>query len=211
MKVKSFTVFEEYYELITLLDEEEQKNLLLAIFKFMFEDIEPTLNSRENKVFNNLKRPLIISKNKSNSKQNKIKIKSNENQIEIKSKSKKDETTSVVTKSMSMSMSNNKFIKPKLEEIKEYCLERKNGIDAESFYNFYESKGWKVGNQPMKNWKACIITWEKRQGKKIEETPEWFDKDLKNEELTKEESEQLDDLLESALKKIESIGDSYES
>ena len=55
-----------------------------------------------------------------------------------------------------------KFIKPTIEEIQEYCNERKNNIDAEHFYNFYESKGWKVGNQPMKNWKASVITWEKK-------------------------------------------------
>ena len=59
--------------------------------------------------------------------------------------------------------SSKRFVKPTIEEIKEYCRERKNRIDAENFYNFYESKGWKVGNQPMKNWKSCIITWEKRE------------------------------------------------
>lgn len=56
----------------------------------------------------------------------------------------------------------NKFIKPTLEEVKKYCDERKNGIDAEAFIAFYESKGWKVGSSPMKNWKAAIITWEKK-------------------------------------------------
>jgi len=58
---------------------------------------------------------------------------------------------------------NNK--KPSVEEIKQYCLERNNGIDAEQFYHFYESKDWKIGKEKMKSWKSCIITWEKRKQK----------------------------------------------
>ena len=55
-----------------------------------------------------------------------------------------------------------KFKKPTIEEIKEYCEERTNNINAEQFYDFYESKGWKVGNSLMKDWKASVRTWEKR-------------------------------------------------
>ena len=55
-----------------------------------------------------------------------------------------------------------RFTPPTLEEVKNYCLERKNEIDAEQFIDFYESKGWKVGNQKMKDWKAAIRTWERR-------------------------------------------------
>ncbi len=57
---------------------------------------------------------------------------------------------------------NKKFEKPTVEEIKEYCKERNNKINANQFYDFYESKDWKVGNQKMKNWQACIRTWEVR-------------------------------------------------
>ena len=55
-----------------------------------------------------------------------------------------------------------RFVKATLEEVKEYCLSRKNNIDAQQFIDFYESKGWKVGNQSMKDWKACVRTWEQR-------------------------------------------------
>ena len=54
-----------------------------------------------------------------------------------------------------------RFIKPTIEEISAYCQERQNEVSAESFHSFYESKGWKVGNQPMKDWKAAVRTWEK--------------------------------------------------
>lgn len=53
------------------------------------------------------------------------------------------------------------FQKPTVDEISRYCIERKNKVDAERFYDFYQSKGWKVGKEPMKDWKACVRTWEK--------------------------------------------------
>ena len=57
------------------------------------------------------------------------------------------------------------FKKPTIIEIKEYCTERKNNVDSETFYHFYESKDWKIGKEKMKNWKSCIITWEKSSRK----------------------------------------------
>lgn len=59
-----------------------------------------------------------------------------------------------------------KFSKPTLEEINQYCIERKNGINAEAFYDFYESKDWYVGKNKMKDWKACVRTWERRESTK---------------------------------------------
>ena len=65
-----------------------------------------------------------------------------------------------------------RFVKPTVEEIKAYCQERGNLIDAQSFYDFYESKGWKVGNTAMKDWKACVRTWEKRKQER-QAMPAW--------------------------------------
>lgn len=54
-----------------------------------------------------------------------------------------------------------RFVKPTVEEIKAYCEERKNSVDPDSFFNYYESKGWLIGKVPMKDWKAAVRTWEK--------------------------------------------------
>ena len=64
--------------------------------------------------------------------------------------------------------SNNKgrFKKPTINDINDYCKQRNNTIDAETFFDFYESKDWKVGKNKMKNWKACVRTWEKRNNNK---------------------------------------------
>ena len=54
------------------------------------------------------------------------------------------------------------FVKPTVEEIAAYCAERKNEVDAQVFFDFYESKGWKVGAVKMRDWRASVRTWEKR-------------------------------------------------
>lgn len=51
---------------------------------------------------------------------------------------------------------------PTIEQIRVYCLERKNQVDPEAFFNFYESKGWMIGNNKMKDWRAAVRTWERR-------------------------------------------------
>jgi len=64
------------------------------------------------------------------------------------------------------SNSKGRFKKPTLDEVKNYCILRKNNIDAEAFIDFYESKNWQIGKNKMKDWKACVRTWERRETKK---------------------------------------------
>lgn len=59
-----------------------------------------------------------------------------------------------------------RFEKPTLSEIKEYCIERNNNVDAQHFYDYYESNGWKVGKNSMKDWKAAVRTWERSEYRK---------------------------------------------
>ena len=56
-------------------------------------------------------------------------------------------------------------IPPDINEVKAYCMERNNEIDAEQFYDFYETKGWMIGKSKMKDWKACVRTWERNAKK----------------------------------------------
>ena len=55
------------------------------------------------------------------------------------------------------------FRRPTIQEVSDYCKERNNGIDPQTFIDFYDSKGWKVGTTPMKDWKAAIRTWESKR------------------------------------------------
>ena len=54
-----------------------------------------------------------------------------------------------------------RFVKPTVEEVRQYCIERNNNVNAEQFFDYYESNGWKVGKNAMKDWKACVRTWER--------------------------------------------------
>lgn len=58
---------------------------------------------------------------------------------------------------------NNRFVIPAVEQIKEYCTERNNKIDADYFFNYYQSKGWMIGKNKMKDWQSAVRTWEKRE------------------------------------------------
>lgn len=65
------------------------------------------------------------------------------------------------------------WVKPEPEEIAAYCAERQNGIDPEQFYDYYEANGWRMGQNPMRSWKAAVRTWErKKAGSSGENTPE---------------------------------------
>ena len=55
-----------------------------------------------------------------------------------------------------------RFTPPTIHEVAEYCQERQNSVDPQQFVDFYASKGWRVGNQPMRDWRAAVRTWERR-------------------------------------------------
>ena len=89
------------------------------------------------------------------------------------------------------------FSKPTIEDITSYCRERNNNVDPQKFYDFYESKGWMVGKNKMKDWKACVRTWERNSPiakasdyeevlpnwmtQQEEELPEWMTPEMREE------------------------------
>ena len=76
-----------------------------------------------------------------------------------------DNTNTKVYTNTNLTDSNKKalFKKPTLDEVKNYCILRKNNIDAEAFIDFYESKNFMIGKNKMKDWKAAVRTWERRE------------------------------------------------
>jgi len=87
-----------------------------------------------------------------------------------------------------------RFIKPTIEEVESYCKERNNNVDPHRFINYYEANGWVQGKarKPIKDWKACIRTWEKTQEENL---PEWFNQEIEKKKISEEEQEELDNLL----------------
>ena len=77
-----------------------------------------------------------------------------------------------------------KSAKPTIEEIKAYCIERRNHIDPEKFFDYYEANGWMQGKgKPVRDWRACVRTWERNN----------FDSDRKNQSVPDYMTKQYDE------------------
>lgn len=75
-------------------------------------------------------------------------------------KENKKENTILISPVVNTETARAIFLPPTISEVKEYCKTRKNGISPEQFVNFYQSKGWMIGKNKMKDWKAAVRTWE---------------------------------------------------
>jgi hypothetical protein len=83
-------------------------------------------------------------------------------------KEKFTDNTNINITNTNLTDSNKKerFKKPSLNDVKNYCILRNNNIDADAFMDFYESKNFMIGKNKMKDWKAAVRTWERRETKK---------------------------------------------
>lgn len=83
-------------------------------------------------------------------------------EIEIEKEIEKE----IYSSAKSTTTKRKRFEKPTLSQITQYCLERNNNVNAEQFFDYYESNGWKVGKNSMKDWKAAVRTWERSEYRK---------------------------------------------
>lgn len=58
------------------------------------------------------------------------------------------------------------FKPPTIEEVREYCKSRKNGVNPVTWWNHYNAKNWMIGKSKMAVWKSAVITWEEDQSEK---------------------------------------------
>lgn len=94
------------------------------------------------------------------------------------------------------------FVPPTLEEIKEYCLARKNNVNWKKFYDYYTENNWKdAQGKQVNNWKLKVISWEgtstntfnkNNQVRNETKLPSWFDKDIQPIESTEEEKAEME-------------------
>lgn len=99
----------------------------------------------------------------------------NDNQVTSKRQANDKQVTTVKEyKEIKNIKNNNIFSPPTVDEVRAYCQERNNSVDAESFVSFYDSKGWMIGKNKMKDWKAAVRTWERsRKEEKKAEKPKF--------------------------------------
>ncbi len=187
MSRDSFVFYKSFFESIKELDNDTQLQVYNAICEYQFNDnemnltgiakaiftlIKPQLNANNSRYENGCKggAPKGNQNAKKQPKNNlettkkqpndNVNVNDNVNEIEIIKENGKQTQLEWDGNEPKKEKS---FCKPTVEEIKVYCSERNNGINAQYFYDFYESKGWCIGKNKMKDWRACIRTWEKNK------------------------------------------------
>jgi len=78
------------------------------------------------------------------------------------------------------------FVPPSIQEVTNYCIERKNSVNPQKFVDFYESKGWLIGKNKMKSWQAAVRTWEGRENPQEENPIKQQEKKLYEEQFYNE-------------------------
>lgn len=154
------TVALELFKKLGLIYVQEDKILRISNFDEMVGSEAGNANAQRQKRFRERQKQLKLGVTNSNDDSN---AKNNE-EIDIRDKN--------IDIDIDIEKENNKrkkFTKPTLEEVREYCLERNNNIDPERFIDYYNSNGWKVGKNSMKDWKAAIRTWE-RNNKEVKKS-----------------------------------------
>lgn len=177
-----FTFYKSYYDAISLLPEGDQAAVIMAVAAYALYEIEPDLEGVPASVFT-LIRPTLdagrrkaesgrtggkISKRKAKDKQtvskpeakDKQTVREKEKEVEIEKELEIDILKEKDIKKKSSTPS--RFTPPTVDEIRAYCAERGNDVDPDRFYDFYASKGWRVGQNPMRDWRAAVRTWERR-------------------------------------------------
>lgn len=170
-------------------------NATNTYFAEMFNESEETISRKINKLLEkgylgieyDKKGSTIIGRSLRLTKISTVTVDENINGVNLIKINNNKERNIIINNNISKEKKN----KPTIEEIKEYCLERHNNINAETFYDFYESKNWMIGKNKMKDWKAAIRTWERNNKSTTQQTrnsiiPEWFNKEIND-------SEQIED------------------
>lgn len=181
MALESFNAYHSYLEAISPLNDEERGRLFTALLLYSKTGECPHLTGNERFIFPSMKGQIDrdrqkyeakCARNRDNVKrrwesESCVPIRSYTNDTkdkeEDKEKDKEKDKDSIFLGDRKKSAK--RFTPPTVDQVREYCMERRNMVDPQRFVDFYESKGWVVGKARMKEWKAAVRTWEKEDSK----------------------------------------------
>lgn len=198
-RIKSFTFYDTYYELIDNVPTNDKRLLLEAIFDYMFKGIDPNLEGLNKAIFNNLKRPLDVSRE-----QSKRRTKKEPNKNRIKTELKPKQNTSMMSMSMSNIYNNIYFNNKELNSIFIDFLEMRKKLKAvnsdrainmliNKLNNYDDETKYKMIEQSIENsWKGLFELKKSYQPKKIiDDKPTWLNQDIQPDIATLEEVEEF--------------------
>ena len=184
MERESFVFYRSFFEAVECLDKDAQADCFTAIAKYALYGEEPEIEGAARGIFISIK-PQIDANNrryengckggkpkanqtvtktepKANQTITKIKPNENDNENENENDNDNEKIKEKINKKKSGDKPHRVFIPPTFEEVYAYCKERNNQVDPQNFIDFYSSKGWMIGKNKMKDWKAAVRTWEQR-------------------------------------------------
>lgn len=188
---EAFTVFEKFGDVCAELEESDRKELIYAINMYGMFGVEVELPYMLKALFISLKEDIDNSKamrargSKGGRPKGKPRVsesekpevsddyepvvsESGEPMVSEDSEKSESQSKPIQSKPNQSKPKVRRFTPPSVDEVREYCSEKGYTFDPEAFVAFYESKGWKVGRNPMKSWQAACTTWQKRQGERRE-------------------------------------------
>ena len=179
MAIEYFNAYHSYLKSIEPLNDAERGRLFTALLEYSSTGVTPDLRGNERFIFPTMKEQIDRDMQKYEAKCNKnrenvlrrytdvndgirtdtksTKAKEKE-KAKAKAKAKEKESTPPISPSRGT-----RFIPPTPDEVRAYCLERGGRVSAEKWYDYYTANGWKVGKNPMKDWKAAVRNWERTE------------------------------------------------
>ena len=177
MAIEYFNAYHSYLKSIEPLNDAERGRLFTALLEYSSTGVTPDLRGNERFIFPTMKEQIDRDMQKYEAKCNKNRenvlrrytdvndgirtdTKSTKEKAKEKEKAKAKEKESTPPISPSRGT---RFIPPTPDEVRAYCLERGGRVSAEKWYDYYTANGWKVGKNPMKDWKAAVRNWERTE------------------------------------------------
>ena len=172
--------YRSFFEAVKDLPPEDFKNAVMAILEYGINGNEIESSGIAKTVFiltkpqidANIRRQQNGSKNKSTEIEPKHHLTDTEvipkpHLSHTESEAKEKDKDKVKDKDKNNIIYSAKFAPPTKSQIDEYCREKGYAIDADRFIDFYESKGWMVGKNKMKDWKAAVRNWNRSQRQEL--------------------------------------------
>ena len=192
MAVEYFCAYHSYLDSMELLNDGERGRLFTACLEYSKTGVAPRLTGNERFVFSTIRGQIDRDNEKYKSKCKKLSenassrykhdesangCKSTEEmQLDAKAAKEKEKEkekensvygacapTHAAEQQNEVCKKPSRFSPPTVQDVADYCRERGNQVDAQRFVDYYTANGWRVGKNPMKDWKAAVRTWEKQE------------------------------------------------
>lgn len=187
-KRDSFIFYRSFFEAVSNLNKRDQTTVLLALCDYALNGVEPELSGVPSSMFLLIRPNLDANqrryengkrggrrktKDEPGPNQDAEKEEPNQNRTGTKTEPKLNQDGTETEPNKDVDVDKDKrekkrkpvrFSPPSLQEVMDYCRERGSPVDPQTFLDFYTTKGWVVGKTPMKDWRAAVRTWERREG-----------------------------------------------